>query len=296
MKHISNESKIKLVVISILFVVIATLTILVYTNGKGPLGIDVVIRDFFYSIRGEKGGIIYWITRAITELGDIFAVIVLILLIGILTKFDERFYYIALVALSMHLLNSGFKHIVMRPRPLEEFRWQEYNSATSFSFPSGHSTTAGAMYTTLLLLTLKSQLSDKIKLTAKIAFPTIIVVVMITRLILGVHYFSDVVAGASVGALIALSLSFSLPLLNKLCNWFYSKLKQVFAKYTTGGIMRYYKKLKIKEARRLIRESQYNMTQISDLLQFDSPQYFTRCFKEVSNMTPSEYKASIIRQ
>ena len=75
-----------------------------------------------------------------------------------------------------------------------------------------------------------------------------------------------------------------------------STIKQVFAKYTTGGIMRYYKKLKIKEARRLIRESQYNMTQISDLLQFDSPQYFTRCFKEVSNMTPSEYKASIIRQ
>ena len=74
-----------------------------------------------------------------------------------------------------------------------------------------------------------------------------------------------------------------------------STIKQVFAKYTTGGIMRYYKKLKIKEARKLIRENHYNMTQISDMLQFDSPQYFTRCFKEVTNMTPSEYKSSIIK-
>jgi len=43
-----------------------------------------------------------------------------------------------------------------------------------------------------------------------------------------------------------------------------STIKQVFAKYTPGGIMRYYKKLKIKEARKLIRENHYNMTQISD--------------------------------
>ena len=75
-----------------------------------------------------------------------------------------------------------------------------------------------------------------------------------------------------------------------------STIKQLFAKYTSGGIMRYYKKLKIKEARKLIRESQYNMTQISNMLQFDTPQYFTRCFKEMTNMTPSEYLSSIIKQ
>ena len=36
------------------------------------------------------------------------------------------------------------------------------------------------------------------------------------------------------------------------------------------------------------------MTQISDMLQFDNPQYFSKCFKTVTNMTPSEYKASIM--
>jgi len=74
-----------------------------------------------------------------------------------------------------------------------------------------------------------------------------------------------------------------------------STVKQLFAKYADGGIMRYYKNLKIKEARKLIREGHYNMTQIANMLQFDSPQYFTKCFKEVTNMTPSEYKSSICR-
>ena len=73
-----------------------------------------------------------------------------------------------------------------------------------------------------------------------------------------------------------------------------STVKQLFAQYRYGGIIRYYNALKIKEARKLIREGNYNMTQISDMLHFDNPQYFSKCFKAVANMTPSEYKASII--
>ena len=74
-----------------------------------------------------------------------------------------------------------------------------------------------------------------------------------------------------------------------------SAMKQLFAKYQKGGIIHYYNTLKIKEARKLIREDNYNMTQISDMLQFDSPQYFSKCFKSITNMTPSEYKKSIIK-
>ena len=73
-----------------------------------------------------------------------------------------------------------------------------------------------------------------------------------------------------------------------------STIKQLFAQYRDGGIIRYYNTLKIKEARKLIREGKYNMTQVSDMLQFDNPQYFSKCFKTVTNMTPSEYKASIM--
>lgn len=73
-----------------------------------------------------------------------------------------------------------------------------------------------------------------------------------------------------------------------------STVKALFAQYRSNGIMQYYNSLKIREARRLIREGRYNMAQISDMLHFDNPQYFSKCFKKFTNMTPREYKASII--
>lgn len=73
-----------------------------------------------------------------------------------------------------------------------------------------------------------------------------------------------------------------------------STVKQQFALYQKSGIMKYYNSLKIKEARRLIREGKYNMTQIADMLHFDNPQYFSKCFKSHTNMTPREYKSSIV--
>ena len=74
-----------------------------------------------------------------------------------------------------------------------------------------------------------------------------------------------------------------------------STVKQLFSLYRKSGIMKYYNSLKIQEARRLIRQGQYNMTQIADLLHFDNPQYFSKCFKAFTKLTPSEYKASIMK-
>lgn len=74
-----------------------------------------------------------------------------------------------------------------------------------------------------------------------------------------------------------------------------STVKNLFALYQSGGIMKYCCFRKIKEARRLIREGKYNFAQIANMLQFDTPQYFSKCFKKFTNMTPSEYKKSIIK-
>lgn len=74
-----------------------------------------------------------------------------------------------------------------------------------------------------------------------------------------------------------------------------STVKKLFSRYRKAGIMKYYSDLKINEAKALIRQGAYNMTQISDMLHFDNPQYFSKCFKAATNMTPSEYKASIMK-
>ena len=73
-----------------------------------------------------------------------------------------------------------------------------------------------------------------------------------------------------------------------------SSVKAMFSGFIKGGIMRYYSYLKIEEAKRLIREGKYNFSQISAMLKFDTPQYFSGCFRKFTNMSPSEYKSSII--
>ena len=74
-----------------------------------------------------------------------------------------------------------------------------------------------------------------------------------------------------------------------------STIKQLFSTYRADGIISYYNRLKINEAKKLIREHRYNVSQIAEMLCFDSPQYFSKCFKSYTNMTPSEYKKSIMK-
>lgn len=230
MKRISKQTIIKLAVITVLLAVIITFTALIYAYNKEALPIDAVIRDFAYQIRGQKGGFIHILTRIVTELGDYTGVFILLLLVGIFTKFDERFFMLGIAALTMHFANSTFKHIVERARPFAEYMWQEESST---SFPSGHSATAGVLYTTALIYVLNSNASAKLKLAAKIGFPITVLVVMATRLILGVHYFSDVCTGASFGALIAISISFLLPYAEKLYDFGLSKVKEFLKKEKT---------------------------------------------------------------
>jgi AraC-like DNA-binding protein len=70
-------------------------------------------------------------------------------------------------------------------------------------------------------------------------------------------------------------------------------LKVLFKEKTGSGVMDYYKKLKIDEAKRMIREGRYNFTEIADILGYASIHYFSRHFKKVTNMTPSQYASSV---
>ena len=72
-----------------------------------------------------------------------------------------------------------------------------------------------------------------------------------------------------------------------------SLLQKLFHDETGGGIMEYFSALKIKAARRLIREGRLNMTQIALHLGFQSVHYFSRRFKQFTGMSPSEYAESV---
>lgn len=59
------------------------------------------------------------------------------------------------------------------------------------------------------------------------------------------------------------------------------------------GIIEYFISLKINLAKKYLREDNYNISQIAELLGYSAVHYFSRQFKKVTGMSPSEYSASI---
>ena len=93
------------------------------------------------------------------------------------------------------LLESGLKLVFQRPRP----SWAIVDLPSSFSFPSGHalvSLVAYGMIGYLLWLAIESHRGKLAVVTGAILLITLI---GFSRVYLGVHYFSDVMAGYAAG-------------------------------------------------------------------------------------------------
>ncbi len=69
----------------------------------------------------------------------------------------------------------------------------------------------------------------------------------------------------------------------------------LFRAVTGKTIIQYYNELKIDEAKKLIRKNKYTFSQISELLGFNTPTYFSHIFSKIANMTPGQYKKSVYK-
>ena len=67
-------------------------------------------------------------------------------------------------------------------------------------------------------------------------------------------------------------------------------ISTIFKKYSGLSIIQYYNFLKIKEAKKLIKSKNYSISEISEMLKFNSPYYFSNVFKKIEGITPSDYK------
>jgi AraC-like DNA-binding protein len=72
-----------------------------------------------------------------------------------------------------------------------------------------------------------------------------------------------------------------------------SFLQKIFHEKTGGGVMEYLGKMKVDSAKQAIREGKKNFTEIANDLGYSSIHYFSRHFKKVTGMTPSEYSSSV---
>ena len=72
-----------------------------------------------------------------------------------------------------------------------------------------------------------------------------------------------------------------------------SCLQALFHQKVQMGVIAYFHHLKIAHAKQLLRTSNLNYTQIADALSYSSAAHFSKQFKHVTGMTPTEYNASI---
>lgn len=139
------------------------------------------------------------VLRAVTDLGDpllatgVLSVLTLALLVRRLPRLAA---WVAVTGVGMAVIEPVAKALVGRERPALPV---EVAAASGLSFPSGHSLASFATFTILLLVALPAIPRDK-RPWAGAAVAAIVATVGFSRVALGVHYVSDVVAAWGLAA------------------------------------------------------------------------------------------------
>lgn len=149
---------------------------------------DSVVYQFLVQHRTE---FLNFLFQVITQLGSAEYLIAITILCIIFVKKKKYKITIPLNLILIALINQLLKNIFVRPRP-DELRIIE---ETGFSFPSGHSMASMAFYGYLIYLIYKNVHNKKAQYALCTVLSILILVIGLSRIYLGVHYTSDVIAG-----------------------------------------------------------------------------------------------------
>jgi len=188
---------------------ISFLIITIMVLKSNILGIDKIGYDFIkeHLIRDEFTPVV----KVLTDLGGSVILIVISSILYFVIK-DKRISYgiIGNLIISV-LLNLGIKALFQRERPLIDNRLID---VIGYSFPSGHAMVSMAFYGFLIYLAYVYWNNKKYKWPIIILLMVIILIIGTSRIYLGVHYLSDVLAGylISISYLIVYVYGFNLVL------------------------------------------------------------------------------------
>lgn len=174
------------------------------TVGKPPYSIET---NFLLAFRspGDPSAAIgpAWtlpLIKAVTRLADGYLIATLTVLgaiFFIVKKYWINVGILLAAVIGEAALTSQLKVIFGKLRPDVVPHFVE---ASSFSFPSGHSTSAVAFYFTMAVLLLRETENSQLRGALIFAAAAAIFLVGFSRVFLGVHYPSDVLGGWALGA------------------------------------------------------------------------------------------------
>jgi undecaprenyl-diphosphatase len=143
-----------------------------------------------------------WISNLMVEVTMLGTGIVVAMIVAVSALFLWLYDYrnsatlLLVTTLGGMLLNSVLKAGFDRPRP-EFFEWGTH--AMTSSFPSGHAMSAAIVYPTVAYLAARLQKTHLARMSTMLAAALLVLLISLSRVYLGVHYPSDVIAGVVVG-------------------------------------------------------------------------------------------------
>ena len=154
--------------------------------------INIIDNSVYNFIIGIKSRNMTSIMKIITFFASTkFIIFILLLLLLLSIKYKKIPILINIVVIIEILINNLVKIIVRRDRP----KLINLVTEKSFSFPSGHTMVSVTLYGFIIYLILKSNINKKLKYLLISLLSVLTILIMISRIYLGAHFFSDVFGG-----------------------------------------------------------------------------------------------------
>lgn len=138
--------------------------------------------------------------KVITHLGDKYALVVIFGLILVLVLMRKLFVGRALILFvsvgGAIGVSTILKHLVERARPLNGLVTE-----MGYAFPSNHATMAIVTYGFCIYLLMRSKISSCIRKILISILVLLILLIGFSRIYLGVHFFSDIMGGYTLGGI-----------------------------------------------------------------------------------------------
>jgi membrane protein DedA with SNARE-associated domain/membrane-associated phospholipid phosphatase len=165
-------------------------------TGDPIVGFDRALDDYLHAHATPPLTTFFLI---VTALGSIEAMVLLGVIVAAILAWGRRWVFLgswlAAVAGSA-VLNQLLKGLFERPRPYFE---HPLLIETSYSFPSGHAMESFVVYGMLAYFAVLALRSWKARVAVVCGAALLVVLIGFSRMYLGVHYFSDVLAGYAAG-------------------------------------------------------------------------------------------------
>lgn len=167
------------------FILIATAVLF-----KATMKEDLLL---YYLLISIKNNILLSVATLLSFLGSIKGLIVVSFFLVFILKSNKQRIFLFLDLIGSGLIINITKNIFLRERPIIG-----QNLLADYSFPSGHTFIAITFYGFLLYLVMKDKESNYKKLKEGVLL-FLIITIPLSRLILGVHYLTDVLGGITLG-------------------------------------------------------------------------------------------------